>query len=175
MLYVRSVVGSLKYRSVKFPVNIQFRDPRLGSLLMEEFIELACMTHRRLAGDSVRTQTAEHCSSPGRNSCWTLTHQAIGPICPPAVCAQLNPVCHLLALLGAHHILHVSRIRVKCYRQYCNCVWTGIAQSVQRESTGWVFRGSDPGGGKRIFLSPYRPCAPPSLLYNRYRVSLPEM
>jgi hypothetical protein len=27
--------------------------------------------------------------------------------------AELNPVCHLLALLGAHHILHVSRIRVK--------------------------------------------------------------
>ena len=26
--------------------------------------------------------------------------------------AQLNPMCHLLALLGAHHILHVSRIRV---------------------------------------------------------------
>jgi len=25
----------------------------------------------------------------------------------------LNPICHLLALLGAHHILHVSRIRVK--------------------------------------------------------------
>jgi hypothetical protein len=24
---------------------------------------------------------------------------------------QLNPICHLLALLGAHHILHVSRIR----------------------------------------------------------------
>ena len=26
--------------------------------------------------------------------------------------AQLNPICHLLALLGAHTILHVSRIRV---------------------------------------------------------------
>ena len=25
---------------------------------------------------------------------------------------QLNPICHLLALLGAHPILHVSRIRV---------------------------------------------------------------
>jgi len=25
---------------------------------------------------------------------------------------QLNPIRHLLALLGAHHILHVSRIRV---------------------------------------------------------------
>jgi len=27
--------------------------------------------------------------------------------------AELNPICHLLALLGAHHILHVSRLRVK--------------------------------------------------------------
>jgi len=27
--------------------------------------------------------------------------------------AELNPICHLLALLGAHHILHVGWIRVK--------------------------------------------------------------
>ena len=27
--------------------------------------------------------------------------------------AELNPICHLLALLGAHPILHVSRVRVK--------------------------------------------------------------
>ena len=27
--------------------------------------------------------------------------------------AELNHICHLLALLGAHHIIHVSRIRVK--------------------------------------------------------------
>jgi len=26
--------------------------------------------------------------------------------------AQLNPICHLLALLGAHHIIHVNRVRV---------------------------------------------------------------
>ena len=26
--------------------------------------------------------------------------------------AELNPICHLLGLLGAHPILHVSRIRV---------------------------------------------------------------
>jgi len=32
--------------------------------------------------------------------------------------AALNPIYHLLALLGAHHILHVSRIRVKlCWAQ----------------------------------------------------------
>ena len=30
--------------------------------------------------------------------------------------AELNPVCHLPALLGAHHILHVSRIRVNFNR-----------------------------------------------------------
>jgi hypothetical protein len=28
--------------------------------------------------------------------------------------AELNPIHHLLALLGAHHILHVRRIRVNC-------------------------------------------------------------
>jgi len=27
--------------------------------------------------------------------------------------AELNPICHLLALLGAHHIFHVSGIKVK--------------------------------------------------------------
>jgi len=27
--------------------------------------------------------------------------------------AKINPICHFLALLGAHPILHVSRIRVK--------------------------------------------------------------
>jgi uncharacterized membrane protein len=26
---------------------------------------------------------------------------------------ELNPICHLLVLLRAHHILHVSRVRVK--------------------------------------------------------------
>jgi hypothetical protein len=27
--------------------------------------------------------------------------------------AELDPICHLLALLGVHHFLHVSRIRFK--------------------------------------------------------------
>ena len=29
--------------------------------------------------------------------------------------AELNPICHLLALLGAHHILDISRIWVNNY------------------------------------------------------------
>jgi len=31
--------------------------------------------------------------------------------------AELNPICCLLALLGAHHFLHVSTIRVNHYHQ----------------------------------------------------------
>jgi hypothetical protein len=30
--------------------------------------------------------------------------------------SHLNPICHLLALLGAHIILHISGIRVKVSR-----------------------------------------------------------
>jgi len=30
-----------------------------------------------------------------------------------ALNAELNPICHFLALLGAHPIFHVSRIRAK--------------------------------------------------------------
>ena len=32
----------------------------------------------------------------------------VNPLTP-----ELNPICYLLALLGAYHFLHVSRIRVK--------------------------------------------------------------
>ena len=35
-------------------------------------------------------------------------NMSINPLKP-----ELNPICYLLALLGAHHFLHVSRIRVK--------------------------------------------------------------
>ena len=37
--------------------------------------------------------------------------------------AELNPICHLLSLLGAHHIFHVSGIRVKqLYGEHLNIV-----------------------------------------------------
>ena len=44
--------------------------------------------------------------------------------------AKLNPICQLLALLRAHHILHVSRIRVKKER------YTRSQASVRTHS-GW--------------------------------------
>jgi len=56
--------------------------------------------------------------------------------------AELNPICQLLALLGAHHILHVSSIRLNVFfkkrafvgeltLQRCRYVlesWTGLAE-----------------------------------------------
>ena len=35
--------------------------------------------------------------------------------------AELNPICHLLALLEAHHIFHVSGLRVKTDLQEVGC------------------------------------------------------
>jgi len=37
--------------------------------------------------------------------------------------ATLNPICHLLALLGAHHIFHVSGLRVKSPGTWILCLW----------------------------------------------------
>jgi len=40
--------------------------------------------------------------------CVTEPDWVLNPLNP-----ELNPICYLLVLLGAHHFLHVSRIRVK--------------------------------------------------------------
>jgi hypothetical protein len=43
-----------------------------------------------------------------KTSCTHFKEQKFNPLN-----AELNPICHLLALLGAHHILHVSMMRIK--------------------------------------------------------------
>ena len=50
--------------------------------------------------------------------------------------AELNPICRLLALLGAHHILHTSRVRVNKFVQFWNlyvCTDYENLRSVHRE------------------------------------------
>ena len=44
----------------------------------------------------------------GSKLTWRVTSCVINPLN-----AELNPICNLLALLEAHHIFHVSRLRVK--------------------------------------------------------------
>ena len=41
-------------------------------------------------------------------ACMLVITEHFNPLNP-----ELNTICYLLALLGAHHFLHVSRIRVK--------------------------------------------------------------
>ena len=43
----------------------------------------------------------------GEHLLWTVTDLLLN-----ILNAELNRICHLLALLGVHHILHVGRIRV---------------------------------------------------------------
>jgi hypothetical protein len=38
--------------------------------------------------------------------------------------AELNPICHLMALWGAHHILHVSETRVNIYINKIHALWS---------------------------------------------------
>jgi len=51
--------------------------------------------------------------------------------------AELNPICCLLALLGAHHFLHVSRIRVKSLtlRQLMSYIYGAPILDVSRSHT----------------------------------------
>ena len=51
--------------------------------------------------------------------------------------SELNPICYLLALLGAHHFLHVSRIRVKLstFRLLMSYVYGAPILDVSRSHT----------------------------------------
>jgi len=59
--------------------------------------------------------------------CW-----CINPLNP-----ELNPICYLLALLGAHHFLHVSRIRVKLltFRRLTSYIYGAPILDVSRSHT----------------------------------------
>jgi len=81
--------------------------------------------YRRLGGPQDRSgqvrkiSTATGIRSPDRpvrsQSLYRLRYPALqdyGSLINP-LNVELNPIWHLLALLGVHHFLHVSRIRVK--------------------------------------------------------------
>ena len=50
---------------------------------------------------------------------------------------ELNPICYLLALLGAHHFLHFSRIRVKLltFRRLMSYIYGAPILDVSRSHT----------------------------------------
>ena len=50
---------------------------------------------------------------------------------------ELNPICYLLALLGAHHLIHVSRIRVRLltFRLLMSYIYRAPILDVSRSHT----------------------------------------
>ena len=71
--------------------------------------------------------------------------------------AELNPICNLLALLGAHHFLHVSRIRVKLltFRRLMPYTYGAPILDVSRSHTTTQHSRWDSSG--RVISSSQRP------------------
>ena len=46
--------------------------------------------------------------------------------------ADLNPIRHLLALVGARHVVHVSRIRVKAQNQFAQWQLNTLVVTIRR-------------------------------------------
>jgi len=67
-----------------------------------------------------------------QNAVLRRVKEEINPLNP-----ELNPICYLLALLGAHHFLHVSRIRVKSltFRRLMSYIYGAPILDVSRSHT----------------------------------------
>jgi hypothetical protein len=72
------------------------------------------------------------CLKPSYGRYWHKLQILSVQNCFNPLTAKLNPICHLLALLGAHHILHVSRIRVKGTQKISQ-----IVTSLKSHNTYW--------------------------------------
>jgi hypothetical protein len=55
----------------------------------------------------------------------------------------------------------VTKIMKVCSKEMWHDEWAGIAQSVQRLTTVWTVRGSNPGAGEIFRTRPDRPTQPP--------------
>jgi len=67
---------------------------------------------------------------------WKLFVYSCGYLVFNPLNAELNPICHLLALLEAHHILHVGRIRIKIVVRICGLVIENVTVSQGISHTG---------------------------------------
>jgi hypothetical protein len=75
----------------------------------QPFGECLSLYQEGLIPDSVMTKAEKFFET--LHLCSVLTYSVVRELLNP-LNAELNPICHLLALLGAHHIFHVSGLRV---------------------------------------------------------------
>ena len=74
------------------------------------------------------------------NTVWIFWHLVPGQWWDKALNplnAKLKPICHMLALLGAHHILSVSRIRVNICKAVSSSYYASCVTFQRRISDGW--------------------------------------
>ena len=76
------------------------------SILLLHFHSCACSPNCHFSSSFSTKISNAFLSPPITSSC------PADPILLNPLNAELNPICHFLALFGAHHILHVCRIRV---------------------------------------------------------------
>jgi len=104
--YVITINGVWTYSDAVFPSHIHSRRWIFFSFL---FTWNTTTLFRAAAVDNMVKETGDR-----RRIYYSRTAQPFircGKL--NALNAELHPICHLLALLEAHHILHVGRIRVK--------------------------------------------------------------
>jgi hypothetical protein len=77
-------------------------------------------------------------------------------ICESAFKRQGKSLCQMLALLGAHHIFHNSRIRDKnLFNIFCLPLREPVWRSWYSDyATSWMIQGSGPGSGNLFLSSP---------------------
>ena len=86
-----------------------------------------------LIGRTAMSQTnSDSCLKKSKIEYWVVHSLHINPLNP-----ELNPICYLLALLGAHHFLHVSRIMVKLltFRRLMSYIYGAPILDVSRSHT----------------------------------------
>ena len=82
-----------------------------------EFVCAFFLTSRNMADGRTFGVETKLVSFPNSVELFTLktSWREINPAMLNPLKAQLIPICHFVALLGAHHILHLSRIRVNIF------------------------------------------------------------
>ena len=102
-----------------------FQDPFSG-FSISRYFSPASETHFQIIFSIV--QLFLPCFSRGTFSFWDISNP---------LNAELNPICYLLALLGAHHFLYVSGIRVKLltFRLLMSYIYGAPTLDVSRSHT----------------------------------------
>ena len=89
--------STLRFSKLSIPLNFFYHNSIFMYLILFELLI-------RIASEEYQSKSSSLCRFL----------QSAAPSFPlNPLNAELNPICHLLALLGAHHIFHVSGLRVK--------------------------------------------------------------